>query len=95
MKIIAIMICLLGCVLIYCSHPHQNIFRQSLSKLYAVIGLSFLIISIILFFMCVPKLVAIYMWMMILVATWSLLPFIPLFKKKILDEISHSTKNST
>lgn len=95
MKIIAIMMCLLGCVLIYCSHRHQNLLKQYLPQYYALIGLSLLIVSIVLFFNCVPKLVAIYMWVMILITTWSLLPFIPLFKKNILNEISHSTKNST
>lgn len=93
MKVIAVMICLIGCVLIYCSHHHQNLLKQHLAKPSALIGLILLIISLILLFSSVPKLVAIYMWSMTLIATWSLLPFIALFKKNIPHEISHSTKN--
>ncbi|WP_180103680.1 hypothetical protein [Acinetobacter sp. YH12134] len=93
MKIIAVMICLIGCVLVYCSHRHQNLLKQHFAKSAGLIGLILLIISLILLFCSVPKLVAIYMWSMTLVATWSLLPFIALFKKNIPHEISHSTKN--
>lgn len=94
MKIIAMLICLVGCIFIYCSHHHQSLFKQHLSKYYAFMGLILLIISIILLFYSVPKLVAIYMWSMALIVTWSLLPFIALFKKNISHETSCSTKNS-
>lgn len=93
MKLIAVMICLIGCGLIYASHHHQNLMKQHLSKYYAWTGLFFLVISLILLFCSVPKLVAIYMWSMVLITTWSLLPFIALFKKNIPHEMSRSTKN--
>ncbi|RKG31227.1 hypothetical protein [Acinetobacter tianfuensis] len=95
MKIIAVMICLIGCVLIYCSHRNQNLLKQHLPKKYAVTGLFLLIISVVLLFYSVPKLVAIYMWSMTLIAVWSLIPFVALFKKNTPHETSASTKNST
>ena len=93
MKIIDVMICLIGCVLAYCSHHHQNLLKQKLAKHYVYIGLGLLIISLSFLLISVPKLVAVYMWLMTMLVVWSLIPFIALFKKNIPHEISHSTKN--
>lgn len=95
MKMVAILICLIGCLTLYCSHHHQTLLKQHLSKSYRVIGVFMLIISLILLLFSVPKLVALYMWLMTMLVVWSLVPFIRLFKKNIPDEISRSTKNPT
>jgi cell division protein FtsW (lipid II flippase) len=93
MKILAVILCLIGCVLLYCSHQHQKLLKQKLAKQAVYIGLSLVIVSLILLFISVPKLVAAYMWSMTMLVMWSLLPFIALFKKNISNEISDSTKN--
>lgn len=92
-KILAVILCLLGCITLYCSHPHQSLLKQKLSKPYVYAGTSLLIIALILLFIAVPKLVAIYMWLMTMLVVWSLIPFITLFKKNISNEISDATKN--
>ena len=93
MKILAVILCMIGCVMLYCSHHHQSLIKQKLSKPYVYAGLLLLILALILLFFAVPKLVAIYMWLMTMLVIWSLVPFIALFKKNISNEISHSTKN--
>ena len=92
-KILAVILCLIGCITLYCSHHHQSLLKQKLSKPYVYLGLSLLIIALILLFIAVPKLVAIYMWLMTTLVVCSLIPFIALFKKNTSNEISNSTKN--
>ncbi len=93
MKIVAVFICLLGSFILYCSHHHQTLLKQHLPKNLRLIGYVLLVLSIILLLCSVPKLVAIFMWLMSMLTVWSLAPFIVLFKKNIPNEISDSTKN--
>lgn len=93
MKIFAVLLCVMGSFILYCSHCHQSLLKQYLAKHYVYVGLALLMISIILLLMSVPKLVAVYMWLMTMLMVWSLVPFIVLFKKNIAHEISTSTKN--
>lgn len=93
MKILAVILCMMGCLLLYFSHRHQNLLQQALSKRYVYVGLCFIILSLILLFISVPKLVAVYMWLMTMLVVWSLMPFVALLKKNTSNEISHSTKN--
>ncbi|MFV5492361.1 hypothetical protein [Acinetobacter sp. ASP199] len=83
LKIFAVTLCLLGSLMLYGSHRHQSLFGTVLSKKNVILGGGLLMISMILLLCSVPKLVAIYMWCMTLITTWSLLPFIALFKKNI------------
>lgn len=84
MKIVAVILCLLGGLMLYGSHRHQTLFTTTLAKKFVILGGGLLMISIILLLCSVPKLVAVYMWCMTLITTWSLLPFMALFKKKYL-----------
>ncbi|RKG46366.1 MULTISPECIES: hypothetical protein [Acinetobacter] len=93
MKILAVILCMMGCLLLYFSHRHQNLLQQTLGKRYVYVGFCFIIISLIFLLISVPKLVAVYMWLMTLLVAWSLIPFVALFKKNTSNEISHSTKN--
>ncbi|QCO23061.1 hypothetical protein C9E88_16770 [Acinetobacter cumulans] len=93
MKILAVILCMMGCLLLYFSHRHQNLLQQSLRKHHLYIGLSLILVSLIFLLMSVLKLVAVYMWLMTLLVVWSLIPFVALFKKNIPHEISRSTKN--
>jgi len=92
-KIFAVILCMIGCIALYCSHHHQNLLKQKLAKHYVYIGLGLLIISLSFLLISVPKLVAVYMWLMTMLVVWSLIPFIALFKKNTSNEISDSTKN--
>lgn len=92
-KILAVILCLIGCITLYCSHHRQTLLKSKLPKICVYLGLSLLIIALILLFIAVPKLVAIYMWLMTMLVVWSLIPFVTLFKKNISNEISDATKN--
>ena len=92
-KIIAVVLCMMGCITLYCSHHHQTLLKQKLSNKFVYAGLTLLIISLILLFIAVPKLVAIYMWIMTVLVVCSLVPFITLFKKNTSNEISDAKKN--
>lgn len=95
MKMIAIFICMTGALLLYCSHPHQNLLKLPLNKTFRIIGLGCLLISLIVLLNVVPKLVAVFMWLMTMLVIWTFAPFIRLLKKNITHEISNSTKNPT
>jgi cobalamin synthase len=93
-KIFAITLCLIGCLLFYFSHRHQNLFKQTLSKRYSYVGICFIVISLLVLFLSVPKLVAVYMWLITMLVAWTFIPFVVLFKKNIPDEKANSTRNS-
>lgn len=95
MKILAFLLGFTGSLLIYLSHPNQQIFRQFLPRSYRYTGLIFILLALPVFLFVLPKLVAVCMWLMTLLVAWSFLPFIPLFKRYVPHESADSTKDST
>ncbi|KAB0628883.1 hypothetical protein F7P75_03675 [Acinetobacter gandensis] len=82
MKFIAFFFVLLGSALMYCTHPNQIILKRPLTSIYRWFGLGAIILALILFLISVPKLVAIFMWLLTMLIVWSFFPFISLMIKK-------------
>lgn len=95
MKLFAIFLCFLGCVLIYGSHANQQIFKTSFTKKFFYLGVVLIGVSLPLLIYVLPKLVAILMWCMTLIVTWSFIPFIPLLKRYIPHEDAIRSKDTT
>ncbi|KJH64411.1 hypothetical protein FY048_05450 [Acinetobacter sp. 1124_18A] len=85
MKLIGLFLTLLGAVSVYCSHSNQNLLSQHLPTLFKYLGLLFLIIGLIALFASLPKVVAAFCWFMLLIFAWSFLPFVALFKRKLVS----------
>ncbi len=83
MKILGICLLFLGAFSIYSSHQNQNLFKKPLPIFFKWLGLSALISSLALLFISLPKLVACLIWLMFLIAIWSFVPFLNLFKRKL------------
>lgn len=94
-KIIAITICITGSFLIYASHRHQTLIKQHLPKFFSLLGGLLLLFSIGLLLASLPRLVAVFMWLMTIITLWSLLPFMALLKKNNTHEHDIPRKNST
>ena len=95
MKLFAIFLCFLGSVLIYSSHANQHIFKTPLTKKFFYLGVVLVCVSLPLLIYALPKLVAILMWCMTLIVTWSFIPFIPLLKRYIPYEDAIRSKDTT
>lgn len=85
MKLIGLFLTLLGAVSVYCSHSNQNLLSQHLPTLFKYLGLLFLVIGLIALFASLPKVVAAFCWFMLIIFAWSFLPFIALFKRKLVS----------
>lgn len=85
MKLIGLFLTLLGAVSVYCSHSNQNLLSQHLPTLFKYLGLLFLIIGLIALFVSLPKVVAAFCWFMLIIFAWSFLPFMALFKRKLVS----------
>lgn len=85
MKLIGLFLTLLGAVSIYCSHSNQNLLSQHLPALFKYLGLVLLGIGLIALFASLPKVVAAFCWFMLIIFAWSFLPFIALFKRKLIS----------
>ncbi|AQZ81827.1 hypothetical protein BUM88_09510 [Acinetobacter calcoaceticus] len=85
MKLIGLFLTLLGAVSVYCCHSNQNLLSQHLPTLFKYLGLLFLIIGLIALFASLPKVVAAFCWFMLLIFAWSFLPFMALFKRKLVS----------
>ena len=94
MKFFAFLLCFLGAVLMYCSHSNQALLKQPLSKKIRYLGALCIFLAFLTFLMLVPKLVAVFMWLMTILVAWSFLPFIPLLQRYISHEVSKSAKDS-
>ncbi len=84
MKLIGLFLTLLGAVSVYCSHSNQNLLSQHLPTLFKYLGLLFLVIGLIALFASLPKVVAAFCWFMLIIFAWSFLPFMALFKRKLI-----------
>ena len=85
MKLIGLFLTLLGAVSIYCSHSNQNLFSQHLPHLFKYLGLVLLGIGLIALFASLPKVVAAFCWFILIIFAWSFLPFMALFKRKLVS----------
>lgn len=85
MKLIGLLLTLLGAVSIYCSHSNQNLLAQHLPNLFKYLGLVLLGIGFTTLFVSLPKVVATFCWFMLIIFAWSFLPFIALFKRKLVS----------
>ncbi len=85
MKLIGLFLTLLGAVSIYCSHSNQNLLSHHLPALFKYLGLVLLGIGLIALFASLPKVVAAFCWFMLIIFAWSFLPFMALFKRKLIS----------
>ncbi|AJB48277.1 TPA: hypothetical protein JIZ13_08070 [Acinetobacter nosocomialis] len=85
MKLIGLFLTLLGAVSIYCSHSNQNLLSHHLPALFKYLGLVLLSVGLIALFASLPKVVAAFCWFMLIIFAWSFLPFIALFKRKLVS----------
>lgn len=85
MKLIGLFLTLLGAVSVYCSHSNQNLLSQHLPTLCKYLGLLFLVVGLIALFASLPKVVAAFCWFMLIIFAWSFLPFMALFKRKLVS----------
>jgi hypothetical protein len=85
MKLIGLFLTLLGAVSIYCSHSNQNLLSEHLPAFFKYLGLVLLGIGFIALFACLPKVVAAFCWFMLIIFAWSFLPFMALFKRKLVS----------
>jgi hypothetical protein len=85
MKLIGLFLTLLGAVSVYCSHSNQKLLSQHLPTLFKYLGLLFLVIGLIALFASLPKVVAAFCWFMLIIFAWSFLPFMVLFKRKLVS----------
>jgi hypothetical protein len=85
MKLIGLFLTLLGAVSVYCSHSNQNLLSQHLPTLFKYLGLLFLVVGLIALFASLPKVVATFCWSMLIIFAWSFLPFMALFKRKLVS----------
>ncbi|RFF25032.1 hypothetical protein DZ985_06820 [Acinetobacter sp. JW] len=85
MKLIGLFLTLLGAVSIYCSHSNQNLLSQHLPTFFKYLGLVLLGIGFIALFASLPKVVAAFCWLMLIIFAWSFLPFMALFKRKLVS----------
>lgn len=95
MKLLGFVLCFTGSMAIYFSHPNQTILKQPLNKPGYYVGITLLIIALAVLLIQLPKLVAIYMWLITMTVVWSFLPFIPLLQRYFPHEVSKSAKDST
>jgi hypothetical protein len=85
MKLIGLFLTMLGAVSVYCSHSNQNLLSQHLPTLFKYLGLLFLVVGLIALFASLPKVVAAFCWFMLIIFAWSFLPFMALFKRKLVS----------
>ncbi|KRI51137.1 hypothetical protein APC53_14125 [Acinetobacter pittii] len=85
MKLIGLFLTLLGAVSIYCSHSNQNLLSQHLPTFFKYLGLVLLGVGFIALFTSLPKVVAAFCWFMLIIFAWSFLPFMALFKRKLVS----------
>lgn len=94
MKLLAFLLCFTGSLLVYCSHSNQNLLKQSLTKAFYYLGVFLVVLALPIFLLQLPKLVAVFMWLMTMLVVWSFIPFIPLFNRYLPHEVSKSAKDT-
>ncbi|MFX9784290.1 hypothetical protein ABTP12_17925, partial [Acinetobacter baumannii] len=67
------------------SHSNQNLLSHHLPALFKYLGLVLLSVGLIALFASLPKVVAAFCWFMLIIFAWSFLPFIALFKRKLVS----------
>ncbi|MCW8040017.1 MULTISPECIES: hypothetical protein [Acinetobacter] len=82
MKFLAFSFVFIGSILLYCTHANQRLVQAVLPPFYRWIGFGCVVLSLLLFLATLPKLAAIYMWLLTMLVVWTFLPFIPLMIKK-------------
>ncbi|TCB53399.1 hypothetical protein E0H84_11760 [Acinetobacter terrestris] len=82
MKFLAFCFVFIGSVLVYCTHRNQRLVQDVLPQFYRWLGFGFIALSLPLFLVNLPKLVAVYMWLLTMLVVWTFLPFIALIMKK-------------
>ncbi|RFC82516.1 hypothetical protein C9E89_016090 [Acinetobacter sichuanensis] len=83
MKTFGIILTLLGTFSIYCSHYNQNLLASPLPKIFKIIGLGLLLLALIVLLISLPKVVACFVWVVLMILVWSHIPFITLFKRRL------------
>lgn len=85
-KYLGILLSFFSSIAIYLTHPNQTFLPSRLPTYILVLGWSVYILSFFALLYALPKLVAVFLWLAVLIAVWSFAPFPPLFKQYIPDE---------
>ncbi|NHB57254.1 hypothetical protein G9F32_04300 [Acinetobacter sp. 194] len=83
MNILGIFLTTLGAVLFYFSHPNQYLLKQPLPSFFKILAISSLLMGLVLLLLCMSKVTAVFLWLVLMICIWSFFPFIPLFKRSI------------
>ncbi len=83
MKLMGFLISFFGAMSVYLSHTNQNLLSQKLPYIFTLIGIFMLFLGLIILIFCLPKLVAVLSWFILMIFVWSFMPFIVLFKRNL------------
>ena len=81
MKILGLLLIVIGCSVLYCCHPNQSLLKQTLAPIFRILGMLFCVSSLVLLCVSLPKVVAVFAWLIGITVVWSFLPFVPLLKQ--------------
>lgn len=81
MKILGILLTVLGAVTLYCCHSNQDLLKQQLAKPFQCLGIFSVIFGFVFLFISLPKVVACFVWIITLLCLWSIIPFLPFFRR--------------
>ncbi len=81
LKSLGIILALCASCLVYLHHPNQSLLKQPLPHYAATLGWVVYIVALLILLYTLPKLVAVFLWLAVLIAVWSFAPFISLFKR--------------
>ncbi|SNQ29540.1 hypothetical protein SAMN05444584_1498 [Acinetobacter apis] len=83
MKMLGILLTLIGTLSIYCSHKNQNLFIVPLPQIFKLLGIEILLVALIVLLISLPKVVACFIWITLMILVWSHIPFIKLLKRRL------------
>ncbi|AOA57025.1 hypothetical protein BFG52_00730 [Acinetobacter larvae] len=95
MKLVAMMLCIATCFILYLTHPNQTVLTQALSKRWRIPVCILLLLSAVWLFYLLPALVACFMVVLSMMMVWTFAPFISIFKKYFPHESQATQKNSS
>ena len=84
MKLIGFLLSFLGALSLYCSHLNQGLLPQGLPAVFKGLGIVLLLIGLGALFLGLPKLVAVFSWVILVTFVWSFFPFVPLLKRRLI-----------
>jgi hypothetical protein len=86
LKLLGILATLFGCIDLYLCHPNQTYLSHQLSKPFIFLGWICLFTGLVILLLCVPKLVAFFVWFAVITLIWAFLPILNLLKRSSINE---------